>query len=65
MAKNKDNPTAAELLGAAFHNEAKKMEAAGKLPAFLDSMERRIPGSRQELLDALNDHAEQTGQDGW
>lgn len=65
MAKNKDNPTAAELLGAAFHNEAIKMEKAGKLSAFLAKMEREIPGARQELLDALNDHAGETGQDGW
>jgi hypothetical protein len=65
MAKNRDNPTAGELLGAAFHNEAKRMEAAGQLPAFLNRMEKQIPGARQELLDALNDHSSQTGQDGW
>lgn len=65
MAKSKDNPTAAELLGAAFHNEAVKLEKAGRLPAFLREMEAKIPGSRQELLDALNDHAGEIGKDGW
>jgi hypothetical protein len=65
MAKNKDNPTAAELLGAAFHNKAIEMEKAGKLSGFLREMESKIPGARQELLDALNEHAGQVGKDGW
>jgi hypothetical protein len=63
--KNEDGFTTEQAMAAAFANKAKKLEKEGKLPAFLAEMERKIPGARQELLDALNDHARRTGQDGW